>query len=452
MGLKEDIDMDMQLKTKDDVFAAIDKYNVRFVRLWFTDILGFPKSFAVNTNELEGAFSEGMGFDGSSIEGFAQIHESDMVFKPDPTTFRIIPWRQQENAVARMFGDILNPDGTPYEADPRQVLKRNLARLKEKGYTFYTGPELEFFYFKNDQGTEVLDKGGYFDLTTLDAASDLRRDTVLALDSMGIDVEFSHHEVAPSQHEIDLRYNDALAMADTVMTYKITVKEIAHRYGYHASFMPKPIFGQNGSGMHVHQSLFQGKKNIMYSAGDPFHLSDEGKYYIAGLLKHAPEITAVTNQWINSYKRLVPGYEAPVYICWARRNRSALVRVPMYKPGKEVATRVEFRSPDPGANPYLAFSVMLAAGLAGIANKYDLPEPKEKNIFHMTEAERTAEGIYSLPGSLNEALQNTEKSELVKETLGDHVFNAFMDNKKAEWDAYRINVTKWELDRYLPIL
>ncbi len=444
--------MDTQIKTKDDVFAAIDKYNVRFVRLWFTDILGVPKSFSVNTNELEGAFSEGMGFDGSSIEGFAQIHESDMVLKPDPTTFKIIPWRQQENAVARMFGDILNPDGSPYEGDPRQVLKKNLARLKDKGYTFYTGPELEFFYFKNDKGTEVLDKGGYFDLTTLDAASDLRRDTVLALDAMGIDVEFSHHEVAPSQHEIDLKYNDALAMADTVMTYKITVKEIASKYCCHASFMPKPIFGQNGSGMHVHQSLFQGKKNIMYSAGDEYHLSDEGKYYIAGLLKHAPEITAVTNQWINSYKRLVPGYEAPVYICWARRNRSALVRVPMYKPGKEVATRVEFRSPDPGANPYLAFSVMLAAGLAGIANKYELPEPKEKNIFHMTEAERTAEGIYSLPGSLNEALQHTEKSQLVKEALGEHVFNAFIANKKAEWDAYRINVTQWELERYLPLL
>jgi glutamine synthetase len=269
---------------------------------------------------------------------------------------------------------------------------------------------------------------------------------------MGIDVEFSHHEVAPSQHEIDLRYNDALAMADTVMTYKITVKEIAHRYGYHASFMPKPIFGQNGSGMHVHQSLFQGKKNIMYSAGDSFHLSDDGKNYIAGLLKHAPEITAVTNQWINSYKRLVPGYEAPVYICWARRNRSALVRVPMYKPGKEVATRVEFRSPDPGANPYLAFSVMLAAGLAGMANKYELPDPQEKNIFHMSEQERLDAGIYSLPGSLNDALALTEKSELVKEALGEHTFKAFVENKKAEWDAYRINVTKWELDRYLPIL
>ncbi len=444
--------MSMQIKTKDEVFEAIDKYNVRFVRIWFTDILGVPKSFAINTNELEGAFSEGMGFDGSSIEGFARIHESDMVAKPDPTTFQLIPWRQQENAVARMFCDILNPDGSPYEGDPRNVLKKNLERLKDKGYKFLVGPELEFFYFKNECGTEILDTGGYFDLTTLDAASDLRRDTILALDAMGIDVEYSHHEVAPSQHEIDLRYNDALAMADTVMTYKITVKEIARRYGYHATFMPKPIFGQNGSGMHVHQSIFQGKKNVMFDAGDPFHLSAEAKCYIAGLLKHAPEITAVTNQWINSYKRLVPGYEAPVYICWARRNRSALVRVPMYKPGKEAATRVEFRSPDPAANPYLAFSVMLAAGLAGMANKYELPAPQEQDIYHMTDAQRKSAGIGSLPGSLNDAIQLAEKSQLVREALGEHVFNAFITNKKAEWDAYRMNVTQWELERYLPLL
>ncbi len=444
--------MSMNLKTKDDVFAAIEKYDVRFVRIWFTDILGVPKSFAINTSELEGAFDEGMGFDGSSIEGFARIHESDMVAKPDPTTFQIIPWRQQEKAVARMFCDILNPDGTPYEGDPRYVLKRNLARLKDKGQSFLVGPELEFFYFKDEHGTEILDKGGYFDLTTLDAASDLRRDTILALDSMGIDVEYSHHEVAPSQHEIDLRYKDALAMADTVMTYKIVVKEVARKYGYHATFMPKPIFGQNGSGMHVHQSLFQGKKNVMFNPGDQYHLSDDAKYYIAGLLKHAPEITAVTNQWINSYKRLVPGYEAPVYICWARRNRSALVRVPMYKPGKENATRVEFRSPDPAANPYLAFSVMLAAGLAGIANKYDLPAPQEYDVYHMSDAERQKAGIGSLPGSLNDAIQLTENSKLVKEALGDHVFNAFIANKKAEWDAYRMNVTQWELERYLPLL
>ena len=444
--------MALDLKTKDEVFEAIDKYNVRFVRIWFTDILGVPKSFAINPNELEGAFSEGMGFDGSSIEGFARIHESDMVAKPDPTTFQLIPWRQHENAVARMFCDIQNPNGTPYEGDPRYVLKRNLSRIKDKGYSFLVGPELEFFYFKGEHSTETLDTGGYFDLTTADNASDLRRDTILALDSMGIDVEYSHHEVAPSQHEIDLRYKDALAMADTVMTYKITVKEVARRYGYHASFMPKPIFGQNGSGMHVHQSLFQGKRNVMFDAGDAFHLSEEGKYYIAGLLKHAPEITAVTNQWVNSYKRLVPGYEAPVYICWARRNRSALVRVPMYKPGKEAATRVEFRSPDPAANPYLAFSVMLAAGLAGIANKYDLPAPQEQDIYHMSDDERKKAGITSLPGSLNDAIQLVEGSKLIREALGEHVFKAFIANKKAEWDAYRTNVTQWELDRYLPLL
>jgi glutamine synthetase len=444
--------MSMHLKSKDEVFAAIDKYDVRFVRIWFTDILGMPKSFAINTNELEGAFDEGMGFDGSSIEGFARIHESDMVAKPDPTTFQIIPWRQQEKGVARMFCDILNPNGTPYEGDPRYVLKKNLIRLRDKGYTFLVGPELEYFYFKDECGTEILDKGGYFDLTTLDAASDLRRDTILALDSMGIDVEYSHHEVAPSQHEIDLRYLDALQMADTVMTYKIVVKEIARKYGCHATFMPKPIFGQNGSGMHCHQSLFHGKKNAFFDPGDQFHLSETAKGYISGLLRHAPEITAVTNQWINSYKRLVPGYEAPVYICWARRNRSTLVRVPMYKPGKEQATRVEFRSPDPAANPYLAFSVMLAAGLAGINNKYDLPAPMEQDVYHMSESDRAAAGIKSLPGSLNDALQLTEISPLVREALGDHVFEAFLVNKRKEWDMYRMNVTQWELERYLPLL
>jgi glutamine synthetase len=444
--------MSMHLKTKDEVFAAIDKYDVRFIRIWFTDILGMPKSFAINVSELEGAFDEGMGFDGSSIEGFARIEESDMVAKPDPTTFQIIPWRQQEKGVARMFCDILNPNGSPYEGDPRYVLKKNLIRLKDKGYTFFVGPELEYFYFKDECGTEILDKGGYFDLTTLDAASDLRRDTILSLDSMGVEVEYSHHEVAPSQHEIDLRYLDALQMADTVMTYKIVVKEIARKYGCHATFMPKPIFGENGSGMHCHQSLFQGKRNAFFDPGDQFHLSETARSYIAGLLRHAPEITAVTNQWINSYKRLVPGYEAPVYICWARRNRSTLVRVPMYKPGKELATRVEYRSPDPAANPYLAFSVMLAAGLAGINNKYDLPAPMEQDVYHMSEADRTAAGIKSLPGSLKDALQLAEMSPLVREALGDHVFEAFIVNKRKEWDDYRMNVSQWELERYLPVL
>jgi glutamine synthetase len=351
-----------------------------------------------------------------------------------------------------MFCDIQQPDGSPYEGDPRYVLKRNLEQLEEKGYTFYVGPELEYFYFRDDKTTEVLDEGGYFDLTTLDAGSDLRRDTILTLEEMGIDVEYSHHEVAPSQHEIDLRYKDALTMADQVMTYRIVVKEIAQRYGVYATFMPKPIFGVNGSGMHVHQSLFKGDRNAFFDPNDEYHLSEEGKGYIAGLLRHAPEITSVANQWVNSYKRLVPGYEAPVYISWARRNRSTLVRVPMYKPGKENATRVEFRSADPACNPYLTFSVMLAAGLAGIKNKYELRLPTEKDVYLLNAEEKAKEGITSLPGSLIEAIGLTEESELVREALGDHVFNNFITSKKVEWDNYRVNVTEWELKAYLGVL
>jgi len=439
-------------RDKKDVLELVEKNNVKFIRLWFTDILGQLKSFAITSEELEGAFDEGMGFDGSSIKGFARIDESDMIAKPDPTTFQIVPWRPKEQAVARMYCDILNPDGTPYEGDPRYALKRNLERLKEKGYTLYLGPELEFFYFKNDKGTEVLDEGGYFDLTTLDAASDLRRETVLTLESMGIKVEYSHHEVAPSQHEIDLKYADALTMADNVMTYRVVVKEVASKYGCYATFMPKPMFGQNGSGMHTHQSLFKGDKNAFFDAKDKFYLSDIAKKYIAGLLKHAPEITAVANQWVNSYKRLVPGYEAPVYIAWARRNRSALVRVPLYKPGKEKATRIELRSPDPACNPYLAFSVMLAAGLEGIEKNYELPEPVEKDIYHLSEDEKQELGIKSLPGSLIEAIEVAEKSEVVRKALGDHIFNNFIENKKIEWDNYRIKIHPYEIDRYLPIL
>jgi len=439
--------------TKEKVFEAVEKNNVKFIRLWFTDILGRLKSFAISPKELEGAFDEGMGFDGSSIKGFARIDESDMLAKPDPNTFQIVPWRQKENAVARMFCDILQPDGSPYEGDPRYILRRNLEKLKkEYGYTFYTGPELEYFYFKDDRNPQVLDEGGYFDLTTLDAASDLRRDTILTMEAMGIEVEYSHHEVAPSQHEIDLRYKDALAMADQVMTYRIVVKEIAHQYGCYATFMPKPLFGVNGSGMHTHQSLFKGDKNAFFDPADEYHLSEVGKGYIAGLLKHAPEITSVTSQWINSYRRLVPGYEAPVYISWARRNRSTLVRVPMYKPGKEKATRVEFRSPDPACNPYLAFSVMLAAGMAGIKNKYELPPPIEKDVYSMTSEELEKDGIKSLPGSLIEAISLTEKSELVKEALGDHIFKNFIASKKVEWDNYRVQVTEWELKEYLSVL
>ncbi len=430
----------------------VKENNVKFIRLWFTDILGQLKSFAITSEELGGAFDEGMGFDGSSIKGYARIDESDMIAKPDPSTFQIIPWRPKEQGVARMFCDILNPDGSHYEGDPRYVLKRNLDRLKKKGYTFYLGPELEFFYFKNDKGTEVLDEGGYFDLTTLDAASDLRRETVLTLEAMGIKVEYSHHEVAPSQHEIDLKYADALTMADNVMTYKVVVKEVATKYGSYATFMPKPIFGQNGSGMHTHQSLFQGSRNAFFDPKDKYYLSDIAKSYIAGLLKHAPEITAVCNQWINSYKRLVPGYEAPVYIAWARRNRSALVRVPLYKPGKEQATRIELRSPDPSCNPYLAFAVMLAAGLEGMEKGYKLAEPVEKDIYHLSDEERKKLGIESLPGSLIEAIEIAENSKLLRKALGEHVFNNFITSKKMEWDDYRIKIHPYEIERYLPIL
>jgi len=440
-------------KTKEEVFEAIEKQDVKFVGLWFTDILGRLKSVAISVSELEAAFDEGMGFDGSSIKGFARIDESDMLAKPDPATFQIVPWRPKEDVVARMFCDILQPDGSHYEGDPRYILKRNLEKLREEyDYTFYVGPELEYFYFRDDKNPEVLDEGGYFDLTTLDAGSDLRRDTTLMLEAMGIKVEYSHHEVSPSQHEIDLRYKDALTMADNMMTYRIVVKEIAQQHGCYATFMPKPILGVNGSGMHVHQSLFKGDRNAFFDPNDEYHLSEVGKRYIAGLLRHAPEITSVTNQWINSYKRLVPGYEAPAYITWALRNRSTLVRIPMYKPGKEKATRIEYRSPDPACNPYLAFSVMLAAGLAGIKNKYELPPPTEKDVFLMSDEERAKDGIKSLPGSLIEAIALTEQSELMREALGDHVFRNFITSKKVEWDRYRVNVTEWELKEYLSVL
>ncbi len=439
-------------RTKQDVLKLVKQNDVKFIRIWFTDILGQLKSFAITSEELQGAFDEGMGFDGSSIKGFARIDESDMIAKPDPTTFQLLPWRPKEKAVARVFCDILTPDGRPYEGDPRYALKRNLERLKKKGYTFYLGPELEFFYFKDACGTQILDEGGYFDLTTLDAASDLRRETVLTLEAMGIKVEYSHHEVAPSQHEIDLRYADALTMADNVMTYRVVVKEVATKYGCYATFMPKPLFGQNGSGMHTHQSLFKGNKNVFHDAKDKYYLSKIAKGYIAGILKHAPEITALCNQWVNSYKRLVPGYEAPVYLSWARRNRSALVRVPLYKPGKEQATRIELRSPDPSCNPYLAFSVMLAAGLEGIEKGYKLPEPIEKDIFSLSDNEKNKMGIKSLPGNLAKAIEITEGSQVVRKALGDHIFNNFITSKKLEWDEYRTRIHPYEIKRYLPIL
>lgn len=439
---------------KDYVLKTLEERNIRFVRFWFTDVLGFLKSFAVTDTEVETAFEEGMGFDGSSIDGFARIQESDMVAFPDASTFQILPWSPQEGGVARMFCDVKNPDGTPFDGDPRYILKRMLDKAASMGFTMYVGPELEFFYFADSEGTEVLDKGGYFDLTPLDVASDLRRDTVLALEKLGIPVEYSHHEVAPSQHEIDLRYCDALTMADNVMTYRLTVKEIAYANGVYATFMPKPIQGENGSGMHTHQSLFDENGNAFFDANDPqgYNLSTIAKHYIAGLLKYAPEFCAVTNQFVNSYKRLVPGYEAPVYVTWARRNRSAMVRVPMYKPGKENATRIELRSPDPAANPYLAFAVMLGAGLKGIEEELELPAEATNNIFHMTEEELAAAGIKMLPENLGEAIRLFEHSETMHEILGDHVHRFFVENKKAEWDAYKAYVTTWELDKYLSIL
>lgn len=442
----------MNCQSFDDVRNIVKEMDISFVQFWFTDVLGVLKSFAITPSELEEGMTEGMGFDGSSIEGFARIEESDMIAKPDPTTFQLVPWRSGDRPVARMFCDIMNPDGTPYEADPRYVLKKLLKKIAEKGYTFYVGPEAEYFYFKDDKCTEVLDKGGYFDSRPLDMGSNLRRDTIFALQDMGIQVEYSHHEVAPSQHEIDLRYKEAMCMADNMMTYRLVVKEIARQNGVYATFMPKPIFGENGSGMHVHQSLFLKDKNAFYDASDEFNLSTVAKQYIAGLMRHAPEITAVCNQWVNSYKRLVPGYEAPVYVSWARRNRSAMIRVPMYKPGKENATRIEFRSPDPSCNPYLAFAVMLGVGLKGIENKYELPAPVEEDIFEMNPAERKAHGITDLPGNLYIAILTTEKSELVREVLGDHVFNKFIENKRIEWDAYRTHVSQFELDKYLPTL
>jgi glutamine synthetase len=375
-----------------------------------------------------------------------------MVAMPDPTTFRILPWRPKENSVARMFCDILTPDGLPFQGDPRYVLKRNLERATQMGYTYYVGPELEYFYVKGPQDPEPLDQGGYFDQLTMGPANDLRRETVLTLGEMGVPVKYSHHEGAFSQHEIDLQYTDALAMADNVITAKAAIKEIAHRQGHYATFMPKPIFGVNGSGMHVHQSLFMGDNNAFFDAQDPYHLSRTGRLYVAGLLHHAPEITLVTNQWVNSYKRLVPGFEAPVYISWALVNRSDLIRVPAYKQGREDSLRIEYRAPDPACNPYLAFAVMLAAGMAGINGEYQVPPPIDLNAFDMSVVKREEMGIGSLPESLWEAITLAEDSDMLRTALGDHLFESFIRNKKIEWSSYRSQVTDYEIKRYLPTL
>jgi len=442
----------MTKRTKEDILKLVKDKDVKFIRLWFTDVLGQVKSFAITDNELKGALERGMGFDGSSITGYQDIEESDMIAVPDPDTFTLVPWRPKEKAVARMICNILNPDKTPYEGDPRYVLKKALQRAKKMGFDhYYVGPELEYFYFKNDQATEILDRGGYFDLTTLDVASDLRRETILALEQMGVQVEYSHHEVAPSQHEVDMCYRDALQMADSVITYRVAVKEIASKFGVYATFMPKPIFGQNGSGMHTHQSLFIGDRNTFFDAKSKDNLSEVAQQYIAGLLKHAKEICLIFAQTVNSYKRLVPGYEAPVYVAWSRRNRSALIRVPDYHPGQEKATRCEFRACDPACNPYLTFAAMLHAGLEGIEKKYKVPAPMEKNLYHLTDAERKEKGIETLPDSLGVAIALAEDSALVKKILGEHIFPRFIEIKKKEWDDYRIQVSEYELEKYLPV-
>ena len=428
-------------KQQEFVLRTIEERNIRFVRLWFTDVLGFLKSVAIAPAELENAFDEGIGFDGSAIEGFARVTESDMLAKPDPTTFSVLPWRTESPGAARMFCDITMPDGRPSPADPRNVLRRILDKAAGMGYTCYTHPEIEFFLFKSMPEVGVapipVDQGGYFDHTPAVVGHDFRRQAITLLEAMGISVEFSHHEGGPGQQEIDLRDADALTTADNIMTFRHVIKEVAMDQGFHASFMPKPFTDHPGSGMHTHVSLFKGEENAFYDAKAQYNLSNVGRSFIAGILKHAPEITAITNQWVNSYKRLHGGGEAPAVINWGPSNRGALVRLPMYKPGKENSTRIEFRSPDTACNPYLAYAVMLAAGLKGVEESYVLSDSNDP---------------ISLPTDLNEAIIQMDKSELVRETLGEHVFEYVLRNKRAEWRDYSRQVSAYELDRYLPVL
>ncbi|MCZ6878813.1 MAG: glutamine synthetase family protein [Acidobacteria bacterium] len=459
--------MQIETQTKEEVLEYLEKNGVTFVNLWFADILGQLKSFNVYKTEMEGALDEGMGFDGSSIEGFVRIEESDLVAKPIPNTLRLLPYRPQHaDRVATMFCEIYNPDGSRFEGDSFLVLERQLERMKKLGFDhFYVGPELEFFLLRDNQpgdpSEKLLDHGGYFGVAD-DAGVEVRRDIILACARVGIEVEYSHHEVAPSQHEIDLRYQEGLEMARNAMIYRKLAKEVAKQHNSYITFMPKPVYGENGSGMHVHQSLFKGKNNAFFDPEDQYHLSSDAKHYIAGLLRHAPEIVAITNQWVNSYQRLVPGFEAPTELSWARRNRSCAIRVPMYKPGKEQATRIEARFPDPACNFPLAFAAMLAAGLEGIEKKYELPEPAEENIYQMSAEERKKRGIGSLPGNLQDATVFLEGSELARKVLGDHVFYSLVVNQKAEWEEYYLEargkdrehhlVTEYEIQRLLPVL
>jgi glutamine synthetase len=443
-------------KQTEFVLRTIEERDIRFVRLWFTDVLGFLKSVAVAPAELESAFAEGIGFDGSAIEGFARVYESDMLAKPDPSTFQLLPWRTEAPGTARMFCDILMTDGAPSFADPRYVLKRTLARASELGFTFYTHPEIEFYLFERrpEAGEKPvpIDAGGYFDHTSHRLGQDYRRAAITMLENMGISVEFSHHEGGPGQQEIDLRYADALTTADNVMTFRTVMKEVALDQGVYATFMPKPFTEHPGSAMHTHLSLFEGDRNAFHEAGAEFQLSKVGRSFIAGLLKHSAEITAVTNQWVNSYKRLWGGGEAPSYVCWGHNNPSALVRVPMYKPTKGQSTRVEVRSLDSACNPYLTYALLLSAGLKGIEENYELPPGAEDDVWSLSPSERRAMGIDPLPQNLADAIALMERSELAAETLGEHVFDFFLRNKRREWEEYRMQVTAFELDRYLPVM
>src|SRR2546423_6326244 len=436
-----------------EALKRLQDENVDFLLLWFTDIEGHLKSFAVTPSEIEAALDDGMGFDGSSISGFNAIEESDMVAIPDPSTFQVMPWKQGETKVAGMICGVVTPGGEPYEGDPRHVLRQALERMSSLGFDrFNVGPELEYFLFKNQTGTETLDEGGYFAMTSLDAATELRQETIHALETMGIPVEYAHHEVGPSQHEIDIRFAPALEMADHTVTYRLIVKEIAAKNGVYATFMPKPLFGENGSGMHTHQSLFADGRNAFFDGDDQWHLSEAGKAFIAGQLRHAREIAGIFAQWVNSYKRLVPGYEAPVYVAWSQRDRSALIRIPLYKPGSEQATRAEIRCPDPACNPYLTFAALLHAGLEGVARGYELPPPMETNLYHLTPDERRERGIVSLPETLGEAIDEFAASDLMRRGLRGVIFDNYVRLKRQEWDDYRVQLTQWELDRYLSVL
>ena len=441
------------------VLKRIKDEEIEHVLFWFTDLEGHLKSFAITPSEIPGALDDGMGFDGSSITGFNRIEESDMVAIPDPTTFQVMPRPTDEHGseygakVARMICDVVKPDGVPYDGDPRYVMRQALERMCSLGFdTFNVGPELEYFLFEDDKDTKTLDEGGYFAMTVQDAATEVRNDTIHALESVGIPIEYHHHEVAPSQHEIDMRYANALEMADHTITYRLIVKEVAAWHGYYATFMPKPLFGENGSGMHTHMSLFTGGRNQFFDGKDPHNLSRVAKGFIAGLLTHAREMTPVLAQWVNSYKRLVPGYEAPVYVAWSQRNRSALIRIPLYKPGAEQATRAEIRCPDPACNPYLAFAVLLHAGLEGIEHGYELTPEMTTNLYRLSDEEREEQGVEALPGSLGEAIEELAKSDLMKRALGEHIFPRYVELKRREWDEYRIQVSEWEKARYLSSL